>query len=167
MDYYNGPWKGYELTRLFPDGWLAVARVQPYRVDWRTPDGRWILGKPLPSPVVRVTQREKVAYMQRSAERTGNAARSPTIHAKWPTEIPPFTPGALIASSDGRLLILRTPNAEHPEVRYDIIDRQGRLERQLLLDRNQRIFAFGKSSVYVVVTDDNDLERIQRHPWPR
>jgi len=166
VDFSNGPWESYELAQLFPDGWLAVARVQPYRVDWRTPEGRWILGKPLPSPTVRVTRREKAAYMQRSAERTGNAVRSPTVHSKWPTEIPPFLPGSLIGSSDGRLLVLRTPTADRPEVRYDLIDRQGRLERQLLLDRNQRIVAFGKTSVYVVVTDDVDLERIQRHSWP-
>lgn len=165
LDYFNGPWNGYELAHLFPDDWLAVARVQPYRVDWRAPDGKWILGKPIPSPVVRVTEKEKLAYMQRAAARSGNAPQSPSVHSTWPEEIPPFLPGALIASSDGRLLILRTPTADRPDVRYDIVDRQGRVE-QLRLEQNQRIFAFGKNSVYVVVTDDSDLERIQRHPWP-
>jgi hypothetical protein len=166
LDYFNGPWNGYELAHLFPDGWLAVARVQPYRVDWRAPNGKWIFGKPIPSPVVRVTEKEKVAYVQRAAARSGNAPQAPSVHSTWPKEIPPFLPGSLIAGSDGRLLILRTPTADRPDVRYDIVDRQGRVEQQLLLGQNQRIFAFGKKSVYVVVTDDDGLQRIQRHPWP-
>jgi hypothetical protein len=167
ITYYSGPWNSYELATLFPDGWLAVARVQPYRVDWRTPDGRWLFGKPIPAPVVRVNDREKTAYMQRAAERAGVAPRSPSIHAKWPREVPPFLPSALLNGRDGQLLILRTPTAEKPEVRYDVIDRQGRLQRQLLLERNQRIVAFGRSHVYVAVRDGDDLERIQRHAWPR
>jgi hypothetical protein len=32
---------------LFPDGWVAIARLDPYRVDWRRRDGAWILGRPL------------------------------------------------------------------------------------------------------------------------
>jgi hypothetical protein len=104
--------------------------------------------------------------MQRSASRNGNPPQSPAVHAHWPSEIPPFLPGALLGSNDGRLLILRTPTADNPDVRYDIVDRQGRLDRQLLLGSNQRIVAFGKKSVYVVVSDDDDLERMQRHPWP-
>ena len=166
LDYFNGPWIGYELAHLFPDGWLAVARVQPYRVDWRAPDGRWILGAPIPTPVVRATEKEKVAFMQRAAARSGNAARSPSVHSTWPKEVPPFLPGSLLASSDGRLLILRTPTAARPEVRYDVVDRQGRVQQQLLLERNERILTFGRHSVYVVMTDDDDLERIKRHPWP-
>ncbi len=166
LTYFRGPWNGGELAHLFPDGWLAVARVQPYRVDWRTPDGRWILGKPIPTPVVRVTEKEKVAYMQRSAERSGNTPQSPNVHPTWPREVPPFTPGALRGSSDGRLLIMRTPTADRPEQRFDIVDRQGRVVQQLLLENNQHIFAFGKNSVYVAVTDDDGLQRIQRHPWP-
>lgn len=39
---YAGVWPSAELAHLFPDGALAVARLDPFRVDWRLPDGRWM-----------------------------------------------------------------------------------------------------------------------------
>jgi hypothetical protein len=37
-----------ELAHLSNDGALAILRLEPLRVDWRTANGRWTLGKPLP-----------------------------------------------------------------------------------------------------------------------
>ena len=50
-----------------PDGWIAIVRVNPFRVDWRSPEGRWTLGAPLPIPVIRMTAREKAASLARTA----------------------------------------------------------------------------------------------------
>jgi len=60
-----------EVALLFPDGWLAVARLNPYRVDWRSPSGAWTLGEPLPFRAIRVDDREKEAYAVRRTEATG------------------------------------------------------------------------------------------------
>jgi hypothetical protein len=57
----RGAWKAQEVAHLFPDGWVAIARLNPYRVDWRSPDGRWIFGSPLPVSIVNVDEREKRA----------------------------------------------------------------------------------------------------------
>ena len=37
---------------------------------------------------------------------------------------------------------------------------------RLQLPPDHQIVGFGARSVYVVVTDEDDLQRIQRHPWP-
>ena len=26
---------------VHPDGWIAIVRINPFRVDWRSPEGRW------------------------------------------------------------------------------------------------------------------------------
>jgi hypothetical protein len=156
-----------EMSCLFPDGWVAVARLNPYRVDWRSPDGTWTRGSALPVPVVRIDEREKRAYMTRVAKRSGDPVQPASAYPSWPTTVPPFDrfPPPL-AAPDGKVLIARTPTADHPEMRYDIIDRAGRLERQLVLGANERILGFGARSVYVAVTDDDGVQRIERHPWP-
>src|SRR5207244_2243808 len=35
-----------EKFLLFADGSLAIARLDPYRVDWRSPNGKWTFGPP-------------------------------------------------------------------------------------------------------------------------
>ncbi|MEO7999880.1 MAG: hypothetical protein ABI852_20670, partial [Gemmatimonadaceae bacterium] len=119
---YNGPWMGKEGAQLFLDGWLAIVRQNPYRVDWRSPDGKWVNGAPLKVPVVAVTNREKQAFMQRMADASGAALKDASSFAVWPKRIPPYTLGmVLVAAPDGKLLIPRTPTADHPEARYDVV----------------------------------------------
>ncbi|HEX7121529.1 MAG TPA: hypothetical protein VF178_04095 [Gemmatimonadaceae bacterium] len=147
-----------ETFALFPDGWIAVARLDPYRVDWRSPDGRWIHGAPLPVPAVRLTEREREAYIARTRR-----WRSAT---DWPEFLPPFEGEAVLAGLDGFACIKRIPTADHPETRYDVIDRQGQLRAQLVLPANQHILGFGERTVYVVTTDDDGLQFLSRHAWP-
>jgi len=37
-----------EEAVLAPDGWIAVIRLEPLRIDWRSPTGQWTKGLPLP-----------------------------------------------------------------------------------------------------------------------
>ena len=46
------------------------------------------------------------------------------------------------------------------------MDRRGVLVRQVVLPPNQKILGFGRVSVYVVVSDADDLQTLERHPWP-
>lgn len=151
---------------LFRDGWLAVARVEPYRVDWRAPDGKWTLGSPIPVPTIALDAREKRAEMERRAKEFGMPVQSPDAVPEWPASLPPFRPsGSLLESSDGRLLVPRQPSADHPEPTYDIVNRQGNLDGQLTLGLSERIVGFGRASVYVAAVNDDGIERLRRHPW--
>jgi hypothetical protein len=149
-----------EQRLLFPDGWIAVARYEPYRVDWRSPNGEWRLGPPLPVRTAPFTTREREAYIRRSPAWARRAT-------EWPVNVPPFDQTfPLLASPDGSVVIPRVPTADQPEPRYDVIDRQGALGAQLLLPMGQRLLALGARSAYVVVTDTDGIERLQRHSWP-
>lgn len=155
------PLNVFEGPLLFSDGWLAIARLDPYRVDWRAPNGQWTRGAPLPFPTVRMNERERQAYVQRNpwAEHATD----------WPEVLPPFDTGptsTFLASPDGSLVVRRIPSADQPETRYDVIDRRGALQGQLVLPPDQHILGFGAQSVYVITTDDDGIQRLARHPWP-
>ena len=151
----------------FADGWVAVVRTDRYRVEWRSPDGRWIAGTPLPFTAIRVDDKEKRAHMARLAAVSGKTPSPPDSIGDWPATLPPYrSPVLLLASPDGRLLIPRLPTAEHPEARYDIVNRRGALDGQLVLATNERIVGFGAGTAYVAVTDDDGIQRLRRHPWP-
>jgi hypothetical protein len=147
-----------EESLLFSDGWVAVVRIEPYRVDWRAPDGRWSLGAPLPFRAIRTTAAEKAAYIVRKP-----GFRNST---EWPDELPPFeAPVTLLGSPDGLLLVKLLQTRAEPALRYDVVDRSGTARRQIVLARNQHILGFGASSIYVVETDNDGIQRLQRHPW--
>ena len=153
------PLSSSEKPRLFSDGWVAVVRLDPYRVDWRAPDGRWSLGKPLSARPIRMSEAEKTAYIKRNSW-----SRNAT---DWPRELPPFeNPVTLLASPDGRVLVKRLPTLAEPGTRYDVIDRAGNRVTQVVLGAKEHILGFGARSVYVVTTDDDGIQRLRRHPWP-
>lgn len=148
----------FEQPYLFPDGTIAIARYEPYRVDWFSPDGRWTRGAALPVPRVRVDARERAAYVRRHPGMAGATG--------WPVHVPPFDMTRPLGTPAGWLAIPRVPMAENPDPRYDVVDRQAKLRAFVTLPPNHRLLGFGKSSVYVIATRDDGIQRLQRHGWP-
>lgn len=152
------PLSASESSLLLTDGWTAIVRLDPYRVDWRAPNGSWVLGRPLPVHRTRMNAAEKAAYLTRHP-----GLRSAT---DWPDELPPFqNPVILLGSPDGLLLVQRLPTLSEPGTRYDIIDRAGNRRAQLVLSSNEHILGFGARSVYVIETDHDGIQRLRRHAW--
>lgn len=162
VEVFTNPLAAGEQAVLFMDGWVAIARVDPYRVDWIAPDGRRIRGEALPFEVVEVNDREKRVFVDRWAERSGAPVRDPASMPDWPESMPPFLTGALLPAPDGRLWIRRTATAANASPPYDIVDRAGRLVGRASVDANVHLVGFGRNAVYTVVTDDNGIQRIQR-----
>lgn len=155
-------WRSPERVVLFKDGWVAVARHRPYRVDWRAPDGTWTKGGALPVKRVRVNNREKSEFRRRRAL----TDFEPVGVDKWPREVPPFLgDDQLLPAPDGTLWIPRTRTARHLEMRYDVVNRSGRLERQVTIGDADRILGFGKTFLYVVSHDSENKQHISRHRW--
>jgi hypothetical protein len=156
-----------EEALLFSDGWLAIVRLQPYRVDWRNPQGRWTYGPPLPLEKIEIEDREKRSHRAYLAATGG--ADVPT-DAVWPGLAPPFHSDqryrVLASGPRGLLLIKRVPTADHFFSIYDVVDRRGALIARLVLEVNQRILSVGTRGVYVVSTDEFGLERVHRYGTP-
>jgi hypothetical protein len=169
-----------EQAILFPDGWIAVALLNPYRVDWRTPDGEWIRGEMLDGSVP-VTGAEKCAAINGWPQRNVWCNAGEVASYVWPVTIPAFltdsrscracwglAAGAapwLFADPRGRLVVRRTPHKSRRENVYDIVDRTGRLMERMMLPHGEAIVGFGESSVYTIRVDEYDLEWLRRHPW--
>lgn len=156
---------------LFPDGWIAVARLSPYRVEWRSSEGEWIRGQPIPDRPIRVNDAEKCHALRANYRRCENVPGF-----DWPDELPAFlayslvfmtAPGSstLWAAPNGWLLIRRTPSATLRWNRYDIIDRRGSRVAVLTMEANEAIVGFGRRSVYTINTDDLGLQMLRRHEW--
>lgn len=167
-----------DRTVVAPDGWIAHVRPEPYQVSWYDPaSGAWRNGAPIAEPVVRVTAREKEAFEQRRrAGSSGqirpqgsNSATGPSVNVvtTWPETIPPFTTdiGTVGTTHDGRVVVFPTPTADHPNPRYDVIDRQGVREYQIGVSSNEKTIGFGRGVVYVVSTDEFGLQTLSRHRW--
>ena len=165
---------GLDQLIMFNDGWVAIARMHPYRVDWCAPTGTCTTGSAIPEPQVRIGDTEKRAYL-RAAARSSRWPANVSLSAVtgWPEYFPPFAAktsridaSPLLTLPDGRLLIERVPTGSSVGLTYDIVDRRGVRVAQLQLPPDQQIVGFGPRSIYVVITDDDDLQHLERHPWP-
>jgi hypothetical protein len=152
-----------EEAVLFPDGWIAIARISPYRVEWRRPDGGILRGPEIPWPVIRVDDREKQAYIARVTRRIGEPVSD--RNWTWAETVPPYQVG-LMPGPDGMLVVPRSRWSGAEDTKYDLVDRRGEVARRLRLPFNERIVGFGRRAVYVAVTDDDGLQRLRKHPWP-
>lgn len=176
VSFARAPLATGEEAALFPDGWFAVARLDPYRVDWIAPDGRVTKGRPLPVTTIKATGAEKEAYFARQAASRAPRPGMPAIpdamrreidalRNQFPEVFPPFT-GIPIAGGDGNLWLRRPLSKDFPNYRYDVVDRRGQLIGVLSLAGGERIITVGKAAVYVVWKDEDDIERLRRHPLP-
>jgi len=161
------PLQAGDQALLFPDGWIATAFVDPYRVEWRTPKGGVVRGHPLPYSPQPVDERVKRHAIEDKWPTSPQAPQfASTDFVGWPDVVPPFLRNALSALPDGKVAILRTSLGADRSVQYDIVDRRGTLAGILRLPPNERIVGFGRRSVYVVATDADDNEILRRHAWP-
>jgi hypothetical protein len=163
-----------EEVAYFADGSIAIARLDPYRVDFISPDGKVQKGAPIQQALIKITQREKEAYFerQRAANPGGNANLPEQLRRdmeaqkdQFPENFPPFVSLGVIAAEDGQVLLRKPLTADYPDDRYDIVDRAGRLFGTLQLAKGERIVGVSKKFVYVTWKDDDDIMRLRRHPW--
>lgn len=173
------PLRSADVPLLFQDAWLAIARVDPYRVEWKTPDGEWIRGPlldPEPGPAVDARHRCWVVQGWPAGGPT-DCDESRVDSQAWPDQVPAFLPQVpaalpgrdvpvVLAAPGGELLIRRAPVLSHPGTRYDLVDRRGVRKATLELSPRQAIVGFGADVVYTVTMGEFDLQWLRRHPWP-
>jgi hypothetical protein len=112
---------GQDSWGVLPDGTLWVARIGDNRVDWRSPDGKWIHGRPLPDRVLPVTQNDRDIFLNHF-----EATLRPTVE-QIPFVIikPPFEAGH--AAPDGRVWLTKNRAVGDSLREYQIVDQQGDL----------------------------------------
>lgn len=152
-----------DQATLFPDGWIAVVRVEPYRVEWTSRGGTSIRGPEIPWERPRSDAREKAAAFEREKRWNPDAKQGDT---PWADRLAPISSRALVPTPEGNLLVLRAQWSRAMETNYDVFDRTGARIATMQLPDSERVVGFGSRSVYVSVRDGDGIVRLRRHPWP-
>lgn len=160
---------------VFPDGWVAIARLDPLRVDWVSPDGREVEGVPIGEPPRPVTDAEKARLRAENAsvikffEAATGAIREVMLsqYTVFPDVLPPFEPGALLAGGDGLAYLKRLDPVGVPGVRYDVFDRSGKSIGIMRLGEGSTLEAVSARFRYIIRTDADSLQWVDRYRVPR
>ncbi len=171
-------WSPQEAWAVAGDGRVARVQPDPYRVVWYDANRRGTAGPTVPYSPIRVTEADKRAYIEQQAANPptmimmggggGASVQRPQMPEPTFAETKPAFSGtsSVFASPEGEVWVLRTrPANDHTPV-YDVFDASGRLARKVALARGSRVVGFGRQSVYVVRTDEDDLEYLQRFARP-
>lgn len=176
---------------IAPNGAVAVARSNPYRLEWVQPDGRRLSGPPVSYRPVRIRQAEQeewelerersgggigvamtmengrmsVSFGRGGALRGAGAQRPDLSTLPWPEEKPPFVGGAVWVDGTGRAWVRRSLPAGEPAL-YDVFDGGGRLEAQVRFPEGRRLVGFGNGTLYAVHVDAMDLQTLERYRLP-
>jgi hypothetical protein len=167
IEVSSNPLAAGDAAVMWPDGWIAVARQSPYGVDWISPAQGVVKGNAIPFERRRLAEADKRGAMQRMAAARGREPADPASRDDWPELLPPFLPGAVVAAADGRAWIRRAPEPGIRETVYDIVDREGRRVSRVTVGSATQVIAVAGLAAYVVMTDDDGLQFLQRHPLPR
>jgi hypothetical protein len=134
---------GEDLWGVLPDGSLWVARVYDNRVEWRSPDGEWIRGEPLPDRVLEVTRYDREVFYQKfPPELRSTAEQLPFAAVK-----PPFEAG--FTAPSGHVWLEKSRAPADSSRRYHEVDRRGRLLREVRVPGPGRIAALGDRAAVV------------------
>jgi hypothetical protein len=173
-----------------PDGWVAVVRAAPYRVEWFPPGGGRVSGPIIAHKPVRITQAEKELIASGAAGLRGRTTvsvglvgpggRSAPGRSTLPEPIPVEellfakvkTPVNLrqerwpAIDERGRLWVERSlPFAVKTRV-FDVFDRGGNLVDRVELPAGSVLVGFDSQWIYTRRRDADDFEHLQRFPLP-
>jgi hypothetical protein len=176
-----------------PDGRVAVVRAPEYRVDVFASPASRTTGAVVRYDRIRVDDavkrmiEDQRARASRNAVRmsvsvgSGGTQRSTEIGGRggdlppltdWPDVMPPFLaggsfppPGAM-ARPNGEIWVQRTQRPGNDVPLYDVFDASGKVIGRVVLPAKTRLLGFGQGTVYLVRTDDDDLQYLQRYRLP-
>ncbi len=180
----NGSSMAASTTRFSPadawsvtaDGWVAVARAVPYRIDWIDPSGRIHIGLVTPHTVLRVTAADRDGGRGQRGQNTqasvsgGGTPASPEVTSpepKFADVKPPFaSTRGIRVSSDRRAWVRRQQPAGSEATVYDVFDGAGRRTDRVALPDRSHIVGFSARSLFVAELDGDDVPRLLVYPLP-
>ena len=134
---------GMDRWGVLEDGSLWVARVYQNRVDWRAPSGQWTRGQQLPDRVLEVTRYDRELFLRKfPPELRATAQDLPFAALK-----PPFESG--LTQLPGQVWLEKSRAPADSSRRYHVVNREGRLIREVRLRGQGRIMALSPAAALV------------------
>lgn len=168
-----------------PEGRVGVLVAATYRLRWLEPGGMVRDGPLLAHAPLPVTEADREAFREYramnpagGASLSGPAATSgPTPEARrraseaypdamFPRHKPPFEENGAWLSPGGEIWVVRSRPAGDPSAVVDVLDSGGVLRRVVRLPPGTRLVALERGGIYLVRTDADGLEFLQRYAWP-
>jgi hypothetical protein len=146
---------GTDQWGVLPDGSIWIARVYQNRVEWIDPSGKATRGESLPDRVLEVTRADRELFVRSfPPELRSTAEQLPYAAVK-----PPFE--SAFTGAEGTVWLHKSRSVADSTGRYQVVDRQGRLLREIRVPGYARILAAGPSSAFAVEADSAGLLLLQ------
>jgi len=178
------PFAAQDSWAVARDGRVALVRSTPYRIDWRSPEGRVAAGAVVRYEPVPVTSADRIAFTRAFIANSPIGGRDPNggmsaapaelltdrsvreiaERNTFASAMGPFTGSVPIleTSGGGALWVERSMRAG-ASAQWDVFDGAGKLVRHVLLPPGRRLLGVGRASAYVVATDEDGVERLERY----
>lgn len=160
------------------DGAIAVVWGSDYHVEWTLPTGKQVAGAPIPYRPVPVDASEKADYFRRALrdsvidyDCSSRPCKVTAVHKDRPSdEFPPFknpfVERSLRFDAKGNLWIERARASTDSIARYDVVGRDGTFRATIQLPPGRQVAAAGPWHLFLVWTDEDDLQYVERYPLP-
>ncbi len=181
-------WLPTETWGVAGDGSVARVIPEPYRIVWLRGPGSAAAGPVVPYTPIKVTEADKTEYLEQlkkapptrmvvsfggggggGTRTTGGGGNFTPPPPEFNDTKPPFDgagTGSVVVSPEGEVWVLRTRPAGEKTPTYDVFDRTGALVKKVTLNPNSRVAGFGKGTLYVARTDEDDLQYLARYKRP-
>ncbi len=174
------PFSPRDAWAALPGGGVAVARATTYRMDWYR-NGVSTAGPTIEYEPIRINQAEKEAWADGQANQTatfvaiggsggargGGATfqvpRPDLDEIDFPDYKPPFPVSGVRATPDGQIWVQRYQRHNEDRALFDVFSDRGELVKQVRLPEGRRLVGFGDGVLYAVVTDEDDLQWLERY----
>ncbi len=171
-----------DVWTVAPGGRVAVVRSGDYHVEWYEPNGRVLRGAPVRFERIPVTMEERLAYVREFLDNSmmsgrGEEGSMSPIPAEMKDEKrvrematrntfaeakPAFTDGALIQGPDNTLWVERSIRLGEAPL-WDVFDGNGRHISRVRLRAKHQLAGVGARFLYVIATDDDGVQRLERY----
>jgi hypothetical protein len=148
---------------VLPDGSAWIARGRENRVDWRSPDGRWSLGKThryTPMPVTQADKERVLAQVREHGKQFG-MPQDLVIDYPFAETKPPFE--FALGRPNGEVWLQRPRSEENAALVYDVFNRKGAWEREVAFPAGAMLAGFGRDRpIYGSVKNEDGTRTVGR-----
>jgi hypothetical protein len=148
---------------VLPDGTAWVARARENRVDWRSPDGKWVRGEPHAFTKVPVTEADKervLAQVREQGKQFGMPQELKIVYPFAETK-PPFD--FAMGHPSGEVWLQRPRKDDRASLVYDVFDRKGTWRREIAFPQNASLAGFGADgAVYASIRNEDGSRSVAR-----
>jgi hypothetical protein len=153
-----------DVFGVLPDGTAWIARGRENRVDWRSPKGDWVLGKPHEYEKIPVTQGDRDRVLAQVREHGKQFGMPQGLNVEYPfaEHKPPFE--AALSHPRGEVWLQRPRKEDGARLIYDIFDRKGVWRRSITLPADAALAGFGAGeNVYASVKNSDGSRTVARY----